>query len=259
MNKRKIVLLATSLCMIAILAIGGTLAYFTDVDAQTNTFTIGNVKIDLFEDFDETQVLVPAVGQMDENGYAVYENKLEKEVYVENTGNQDAYVRVQIAIPGIRMEDGKVMFPIRLCWSEFTCRDGQWNWGKEDAANDLYAGLVNPGYASNAYSTTIDGQPYFVYVGTWETAMKKGDITLDAIDNVYMLPEVTQENIEYFNENAPDWNKVYVVAEAAQAEGFVDAFDALNTAFGVPGEYEVNFKAESKGQTIVERTGAEGN
>ena len=49
MNKRKIVLLATALCMIAILAIGGTLAYFTDTDAKTNTFTVGNVKIQLLE------------------------------------------------------------------------------------------------------------------------------------------------------------------------------------------------------------------
>lgn len=260
--KKKITAIALVVCLVAVAIVGGSLAYFTDTDAQTNTFTVGNVAIDLFEDFDSNMPLIPAVGKMDENGYAVFENKIEKEVYVQNTGAQDTYVRVQIAIPGIRMADQTVKFPIRLCWSEFTCRDGQWNWGKEDAANDLYAGLVNPGYDSNAYSTTIDGMPYFVYVGTYETALVKDAITLDAIDNVYMLPEITQEDIAYFNENAEGWNNVYVVAEAVQADGFDDAFAALNEAFGEPGSagyVQPNFKAAAEGQTIVERTGAEGN
>lgn len=259
--KKKLVAISLVVAMLAVAVIGGSLAYFTDTDAQTNTFTVGNVRIDLFEDFNSDMPLIPAVGAIDENGYAYFENKLEKEVYVENTGSQDTYVRVQIAIPGIRMKDQSVKFPIRLCWSEHTCRDGQWNWGKEDAANDKYEGLVNSGFASNAYSTTIDGMPYFVYVGTYETALTKGDITLDAIDNVYMLPEITQEDIAYFDETAPGWNNVYVVAEAVQADGFDDAFAALNEAFGEPGSegYEQpDFKAAAEGQTIVERTGAEG-
>ena len=49
MSKRKIVLLALAVCMVAILAVGGTLAYFTAEDDATNTFTVGNVKIDLTE------------------------------------------------------------------------------------------------------------------------------------------------------------------------------------------------------------------
>ena len=40
MTKRKIV----SLCLAAV-----TVAYFTDTDAKTNTFTVGNVKIELLE------------------------------------------------------------------------------------------------------------------------------------------------------------------------------------------------------------------
>ena len=46
--KKKIVSLALAVCLIAIAAVG-TLAYFTDKDAETNTFTVGNVKIDLLE------------------------------------------------------------------------------------------------------------------------------------------------------------------------------------------------------------------
>ena len=41
MTKRKIMLLAMALCMVAILAVGGTLAYLRDkTDTVTNTFFI---------------------------------------------------------------------------------------------------------------------------------------------------------------------------------------------------------------------------
>lgn len=47
--KKKIVALSLCVAMLAIAIIGGTLAYFTDTDSETNTFTVGNVKIDLIE------------------------------------------------------------------------------------------------------------------------------------------------------------------------------------------------------------------
>ena len=49
MTKKKILVLALSIAMVAILAVGGSLAYFTDKDEATNTFTVGNVKIELIE------------------------------------------------------------------------------------------------------------------------------------------------------------------------------------------------------------------
>lgn len=49
MNKRKLLTLAMSLSMVAILAVGATIAYFTDTDTVTNTFTVGNVSIELIE------------------------------------------------------------------------------------------------------------------------------------------------------------------------------------------------------------------
>ena len=68
MNKRKILSLALGMCMVAILAVGGTLAYFVDTDAATNVFTTGNVAIDLIETFDpDNAKLIPTTGK-DENG-----------------------------------------------------------------------------------------------------------------------------------------------------------------------------------------------
>jgi len=74
MSKRKILSTALVLCMVAILAVGGTLAYFTDTDEATNTFTIGKVDITLVEDFGDNDP------ETDEKLLPGKENAVKKEV-----------------------------------------------------------------------------------------------------------------------------------------------------------------------------------
>lgn len=51
MKKKTILVAAIAVMLVAALVVGGTLAYFTDkTEAKQNTFTVGNVKIDLTED-----------------------------------------------------------------------------------------------------------------------------------------------------------------------------------------------------------------
>lgn len=107
MNKRKLMLVAVALCMAAILLAGGTLAYLTDTDTDTNVFTVGNVKIDLHEknndgaideayhEWLEDQILMPGTKT---------NNNIAKNVYVENTGNQPAYIWVEIGVP-VELDD----------------------------------------------------------------------------------------------------------------------------------------------------------
>ena len=47
--KKKIVAFMLVVAMLAIAIVGGTLAYFTDTDAETNVFVVGNVDIELIE------------------------------------------------------------------------------------------------------------------------------------------------------------------------------------------------------------------
>lgn len=47
--KKKILALCVVISLVVVAIIGGTLAYFTDNDAETNTFTVGSVEIDLIE------------------------------------------------------------------------------------------------------------------------------------------------------------------------------------------------------------------
>lgn len=49
MKKKTILVAAIAVMLVAALVVGGTLAYFTDKDNATNTFTVGNVDIELLE------------------------------------------------------------------------------------------------------------------------------------------------------------------------------------------------------------------
>ena len=45
--KKKITAIFLCVVLVAIAVVGASLAYFTDTDNETNTFTVGSVKIDL--------------------------------------------------------------------------------------------------------------------------------------------------------------------------------------------------------------------
>lgn len=51
--KKKVTAIALAVCILAVAVIGATMAYFTDTDSKTNTFTFGKVDIDLTEESNE--------------------------------------------------------------------------------------------------------------------------------------------------------------------------------------------------------------
>ena len=92
MSKKKIISLCLVVCLLAT-AIGGTLAYFTDTDTQVqNTFTVGNVSIDLTETNKINGVEV--TGNAFEN--VMPGTKITKTPVVTNNSSEDAYVRVVV-------------------------------------------------------------------------------------------------------------------------------------------------------------------
>ena len=251
MNKRKIFTLALAVCMIAILAVGGSLAYLFDTDAQVNVFTTGNVKIDLYEDFDNdgdgVEKLLPSTGSAQKG---TLKNGVEKEVYVKNIGSELAFVRVHIAIPTL-LDNGDPTFDassnvLHFNYAPESVEEGKWNW---TAKADGVTG--KDGY--NFYTTTVGGVSYNVYVVTYETALANGEETVDAMTQVYLDPKVTNADIERLNEALGTQWKILVVAEGSQADGFDTAYDSLNASFGVPGSYTVDFEAAAEGDTIVNK------
>ena len=135
--KKKITAIFLCVALAAIAIVGASLAYFTDTKSATNTFTVGNVKIDLIESRYHRQgsgssgdTTIPTPSQTasgmkyvsdgatiftddeikaDAANYSEYIAKrgknmvpgknIAKSPYVINTGANDAYIRIRVMIP----------------------------------------------------------------------------------------------------------------------------------------------------------------
>ena len=77
-------------------------------------------------------------------------------------------------------------------------------------------------------------------------ALAKDESTDDAMHQVYLDGKVTNEDVASIDDKLGDdaW-KILVVAEGVQAKGFDDAYTALNTAFGTPGSYTIDWATVS--------------
>ena len=251
--KKKLTLVVTCIVLVAAMVIGGTLAYFTDTDAKTNTFTVGNVNIKLIEeerdgkggkqDFTQEKKLYPIVGsaqgEKDELGMPTAKNYVDKMVTIKNTGSEDAYIRVYFAIPSA-LDDGYETFNAGLNVLHF-------NFG-----NKVVNGVVSStegaewiwthGNKWNYFETTLDdGIKYNVYYADYYQAVAADATTEQAIQGVYLDKsfDLKDGKCYAFGEEVTldegwDWSKVScpVFAVACQAEGFDNATDAMNAAFG---------------------------
>ena len=135
--KKKLTALCLCVALLAVAVVGASLAYFTDTKSATNTFTVGNVKIDLIESRYHRQgsgssgdTSIPAPTQTangmdyvangatiftdeeikaDAANYSAYISErgknmvpgknIAKSPYVINTGANDAYIRIRVMIP----------------------------------------------------------------------------------------------------------------------------------------------------------------
>lgn len=255
MNKKKILVLAVSVALIAILAIGGSLAYFTDTDSATNTFTAGGVAIDLIEkerdgngglqDFTQNQVLMPIVGsaqgEKDALGQPVAENYIDKIVTIKNTSKSAAWVRAYFAIPSA-LDDGfeeNFNASMNILHFNFGNENGvstynkQWLWGS--VAKPVHSGW-------NYFETTIDGVSYNVYFADYSKPLPAGKTTEQFISGVYLDANVdmnadgkytiTRNGVTSVIEGFDGSAKCPVYAVAVQADGFDNAAAAIDAAFG---------------------------
>ena len=135
--KKKIIAICLCLALAAIAVVGASLAYFTDTKSATNTFTVGNVKIELIESRfhrqgndgsgdesipdptgtasgmkyvdDGKTIFTDEEIQADAESYQDYLKERGKDMvpgrnaakcpYVINTGKNDAYIRIRVMIP----------------------------------------------------------------------------------------------------------------------------------------------------------------
>lgn len=233
MSKRKILTLALSICMVAILAIGGSLAYLTDTDNDINTFTVGNVQIKQYEKDNkgnpyttETNKIFPIVDDgKDENGSHTGKNYVHKIVTVENTGTEAAYIRNFVAIPTV-LDNGPETYNAALNilhWNAASANDefalansgeinNDWWWGKNHSID--YPSTNDPWHG---YQMTLNGVKYNVYIATHKTAVEPGKTTSPTLYGVYF-----DKTLDYGDITPDDGidNPTYFVVQNGEKVGF---------------------------------------
>ena len=142
--KKKVTALCLCVALLAVAVVGASLAYFTDTETATNTFTVGNISIKLIESklhrqgsggtgdtsiptprqtasgmkyiSDGTKAFTDTEIQTDAETYTtdylavkgenmVPGRRVAKSPYVINTGANDAYIRIRVMIPSAANND----------------------------------------------------------------------------------------------------------------------------------------------------------
>lgn len=248
--KKKLTAIFLCVALVAIAVVGATLAYFTDTDEATNTFTAGGVKIALVEQqrsadhqtlvpFEQNKNLMPIVGSAQGEQETVggvklptAKNYVDKIMTIKNTGVSDAYVRIFVAVP-TALQNGQTPNAPRydvLHWNfnGDSCAEGQWT-------DEIV--VANP--------TVIDGVEYKIYSRTYTTALKADEVTATPAYIGFYLDKTVDMNAD--GKYTVDWGngpvvinydlskgvKIPVFAQAIQAEGF-DSAEAAFDASGLP-------------------------
>ena len=229
--KKRILTVALVIALLAT-CFAGTYAYLTDKDVATNTFTVGNVDIKILEstlhrqnnNATDEQIIADSKTYQDylaENGMNMVPGRwVKKAPYVQNIGNNPAYVRVRVVFDRVEVES--------LYFMEYTT-------ALEDAEN----GVVKTMAVINADGTKTA-------VKTYDEAMEATGWT--QLEYTYTYIKALEPNaVTYY---APFWqfaiknrldngdltelvgvvNKIEVCADAIQSEGFADA-EAAFAAF----------------------------
>ena len=247
--KKKIIALCLVVALAATAIVGGTLAYFTDKDSATNTFTAGGVKIDLIEQqsnedhtgfvtYEGDKVLMPIVGSAQgekyPNGQPKAANYIDKVVTIKNTGKSDAWIRAYYAVPSA-LDDGfgeSFNAGMNILHGNFGNKDGVTTYEKE------WKWMNNGKW--QYFETVMDGVSYNVYFADYYQPVAAGDTTAQFISGVYLDENVDMKDGKYIDPRHPDADlsilegtvKYPVFAVAVQAEGFDTAAAAMEAAFG---------------------------
>lgn len=249
--KKKLTAIFLCVALVAIAVVGASLAYFTDTKSAENTFTVGNVKIQLLESslhrenagvandktsdselwsdvdmegsdntskykagdsfYTDDQIKADAAQYKCENVKLNPGQSYHKMPYVVNTGANDAYIRI------------RVMFPADLDTAILN--------------SSMYTttALNNKEFTmtyDNAGTVDRDGIKYNVYTFTRIDPLKPEEMTYwNVWGTVHMDKDVTNEEIaSLFGEGKAYANgtfPVLVEADAIQADGFANATEAF--------------------------------
>ena len=229
---RKAILTVLCVCLVVLASVMGTLAYLTDDDAVTNTFTVGDVKINL----DEAPV--------DENGKATDADRVKENDYhlmpgqtydkdptvTVLKGSEETYVRMLVTFTYSSQLDA-IFAPTGAQMTSIFGGYDPANWqlidDVEDAAANTrtyefrYVGSKDQGSKAGTVAKAEDGD--IVLDDLFETITVPGFVDNDQLASLVTLNE-DGEIVDQF--------KIHVEAHAIQAAGF-DSADEAWAAFDI--------------------------
>ena len=166
MNKKKTII--SAIVLLAIVAVGGAIAYFTDTDTKTNTFTVGNVDITLSEEHwsttDSNNNNIPDAAENIAPGVSVAKDPVITNV----SATAPAYVYAKVEIPCTTDATPEEIFTLNTIGSGWTlmndgaCNNGVatkvYNYGTASAMTALAAGSATPAvFSSVSLNSSITG------------------------------------------------------------------------------------------------------
>ena len=229
--KKKLTAVALVVCMLAIMLVGASLAYFTDEDEATNTFTVGNVSIELIEEFAADKetgkaLLMPGTKE---------QNAVNKDVWVKNDGANAAWVRVKVYIPS---QLDQLTNPDYINNHETAATFNTVHFNTKGGNDTIW----NVSKANNeAKQVSLEDGDYNEYIFYYNEKLTPGAQTEQLLDQVYLDKavdcDITEDGayvwtkgdkvVDYALENGVN---IIVKAEAIQADGF-DTYEAAFAAF----------------------------
>lgn len=268
--KKKIVSLCLVVALAATAVIGGTLAYFTDTQEATNTITTGDVSIALYESQWHRGAPTGYLSMKDqpnpttdndiiadnETYHSVYlanaklmpfdlksehrvqsmfeECTVAKNAYVQNTGDNDCFVRVRYMVP----KDIAQYLDIFYVDTQFITADDEKvakadarTLNNDDKTEPMITAMQSSGKNFVEQGAVLKGD-YYVADFIYAERLTSGEMTLySPISKITLIPSVTNEIAETIVD-ANSQFQIKVEADAIQADGFLNAVEAF-AAFDV--------------------------
>ena len=126
----------------------GTLAYFTHEDTATNVITSGNIKIELQETAITEDGQVVEFEQSQDRFNVMPAQSVSKIVKVQNTGDNDAYIRIAIdktinLAEGVEGTPDTDLISMDFDYDNWTLKDGYYYYNKPLAPGETTEALFN--------------------------------------------------------------------------------------------------------------------
>ena len=217
---KKIVASTAAVLGVAALVAGGTIAYFTDKDTATNTFTLGNVDIELNEkDFNGQDINPANVGQLMPGSSTTAAVAKNATVTVKE-GSSDSYVWVELLVPA----------PLYESKSE---RNESNNALHFNQFLDYLSAYYNQ-TSTNPNAVTMRGSGKFTPDWQWSTLKYIRPVTVNNTEYA-LLRTVHKDTVKAKETTSPAFSQFYMDDDVYYDHNYVNA-DNTKGAYMIPAD-----------------------